>query len=313
MTLAALALAQNTAGAPEWIHLLPAGEVVAGLDGRTWRNPNPEAVIAASGVSANRQLPLDWEHATELRGPKGLPAPAAGWIDALELRAGAVWGHVTWTDDGRAHVAGRAYRFVSPVFTHTRTDNRIQALRSVGLTNTPNLTLTALNSRERETEMDELNQLWSILGLSEDATPSDVVVKVRSLAVATATNRSAEPDPTKFVPMAVFEETVREMNARASGIAEDLAVEKVDALQRRGTIIPGMRSWALSMCRKDPRLLDEFVEKTKGASYRAEHLLEPSRVAGMPPGARGPRPSTTEEEIASRLGVSADDMARIKA
>lgn len=144
--LAALVVPLETAAAPEWIELIPAGNVVAGFDGRTWRNPRPEGVIAASAVSATRPLPIDWEHATEVRGPQGLDAPAAGWIEALELRGGSVWGRVSWTETGRNQVAARQYRFVSPVFTFVRASGEIIRLKSVGLTNTPNLTLTALNS-----------------------------------------------------------------------------------------------------------------------------------------------------------------------
>ena len=311
MTLAALALAQNTASAPAWIELIPAGAVVTGEDGRSWRNPAPADVIAASRVSANRPLPLDWEHATEHRAPKGLAAPAAGWIEALELRAGAIWGRVAWTNNGREHVAGRAYRFVSPVFAHTRTDNRILALKSVGLTNTPNLALTALNSREPNTDMEELNQLWSLLGLDEGATPGDVVDKVRALTIATAANRSAEPDPTRFVPMALFEETVRALNANNSGLTEELALERVDRAQARGELPPMLRDFGLSMCRRDPRLFDDFVSKTKNASYRVDHLKGVPDLARHPPG-RGSITPSLDQEIASRLGVSAEAMARIK-
>ena len=285
MTFAALALAQNTAGAPAWIELIPAGEVVAGADGRSWRNPDPAAVIAASRVSANRPLPLDWEHATETRAPQGLSAPAAGWIDDLELRSGAIWGRVAWTDDGRAHVAGRAYRFVSPVFAHTCTDNRILALKSVGLTNTSNLTLTALNSRERETDMDELTELWSILGLDEGAAPGDVVERVRALATATAANRG-EPDPARFVPMAVFEETVRALNAQNTGLLEDQAVERVEAAQRKGQLPPFLKDFAVAMCKRDPRMFDSFIEKTKGASYRMDDPHRPILPKRYPEGHR---------------------------
>ena len=64
------------------------------------------------------------------------------------------------------------------------------------------------------------------------------------------------------------------------------------------------------MCRRDPRLFDDFVSKTKGASYRIDKI--PLGLDRHPPSARGPQPSTTEQEIASRLGVPAEAMARIK-
>ena len=58
-----------------WLPMIPAGEVI-GRDGRSWKNTNPDAVVAAFDA----KLPFDIEHATELRGPKGKEADAAGWI-----------------------------------------------------------------------------------------------------------------------------------------------------------------------------------------------------------------------------------------
>ena len=302
VSVAALALAQNTASAPPWIELIPAGAVVAGADGRRWTNPDPAGVVAASKVSASRPLPLDWEHATETRAPQGLPAPAAGWIDGLELREGAVWGRVAWTDEGRAHVAGRAYRFVSPVFTHTRDDNRILALRSVGLTNTPNLTLTALNRSELETHMDELGELRSILGLAADAPAQDVVAKVRELTTATASNR---PDPARFVPMETFEAVTRELNARNQGMAEEQAERHVAETIGRGQLFPAMKDWALALCKTNRPAFDDFITRTGPKLYAT---FGPSVLTGRPPGSTTAL-SHIEQEIASRLGLTAAEMS----
>lgn len=128
--------------APDWIQLLPDGPDIVGMDGRRWRNDHPHQVA----MDCRMPMVLDYEHASELRAPQGLPAPAAGWIDRLEIRgASALWGHVDWTDRARQQIQNREYRYLSPVFLHEKDSGRIVRLTSVGLTNQPNLPMTALN------------------------------------------------------------------------------------------------------------------------------------------------------------------------
>ncbi|RUQ34814.1 MAG: hypothetical protein EKK71_15210 [Candidatus Competibacteraceae bacterium] len=130
---------------PDWIELVPAGPEVVGVDGRRWLNDRPGQIVTAF-QQRRRPLVIDWEHATEYRAPQGLDAPAAGWVDRLEVRAGAIWGHVqTWTARARQQLTERAYRYLSPAFLFEKVSSRIVALTSAGLTNTPNLALVALN------------------------------------------------------------------------------------------------------------------------------------------------------------------------
>ena len=133
--------------APEWVELLPAGPTITGRDRRAWRN-DPAAVLAAFQTE-EKDLPIDWEHSSEIKAPQGEPAPAAGWITAMEERAGAVWGRVTWTERGAACVAAREYRYLSPVFTYDKKTDKIARLTSCGLTNQPNLYLAALNAEQQ--------------------------------------------------------------------------------------------------------------------------------------------------------------------
>ncbi|WP_295430042.1 phage protease [uncultured Thiodictyon sp.] len=127
---------------PDWLLLAPAG-VIVGRDGRTFSNPAPASVVAR--FLANRaDLPLDTEHATHIRAPVGLDAPAAGWITALEARHGEIWGRVSWTAAGAESVRTRAYRYYSPAY-HLNQSQEVASIASVGLTNKPNLYVTAMN------------------------------------------------------------------------------------------------------------------------------------------------------------------------
>lgn len=133
--------------APEWIQVLPPGPKITSEDGREWLHDQPEAVIAEFSVQHPPELVIDFEHSTERRGGQGLPAPAAGWIDRLELRSdGAIWGHVRqWTPIARARICAGEYRFTSPVILFSRRGNRVYKLTSIALTNKPNLRMSALN------------------------------------------------------------------------------------------------------------------------------------------------------------------------
>src|SRR3546814_18307145 len=81
---------------------------------------------------------MDYDHATDLAAPEGRPAPAAGWIEALEDRSDGIWGRVTWTPHGAQALKNREYRFLSPVFTHLEDGRVIRLLRASSTTN-PNL------------------------------------------------------------------------------------------------------------------------------------------------------------------------------
>ncbi|HRF45108.1 MAG TPA: phage protease [Candidatus Competibacteraceae bacterium] len=137
-------LPATASAAPTWIQLLPDSRDITGYDGRRWRNDLPDRVVAQSRMP----LVLDYEHASEHRAPQGLDAPAAGWIARLEVRGGAaVWGQVDWTERARQQIEAREYRFLSPVFQYEKDSQRIVRLTSAGLTNQPNLPLTALNRK----------------------------------------------------------------------------------------------------------------------------------------------------------------------
>jgi phage I-like protein len=129
---------------PVWVHLLPGGKFF-GSDGRgPYTVRSPDNVIAAS-MAAGR-LPMDENHSTQVASPQGRPAPARGWIVALQARPDGIWGEVEWNEAGHALMTQKAYRSVSPVFAHEK-DGTITRLISAALTNAPNLKqLTSLNT-----------------------------------------------------------------------------------------------------------------------------------------------------------------------
>ncbi|WP_174279028.1 phage protease [Sphingomonas bacterium] len=175
---AAVALGVDPSAPPEWLHLLPAGEIRTVDNRGPYRVADMSALIATS--MAGGKLVLDESHSTDLAAPQGLPAPARGWIVQLEARQDGLWGRVEWTSEASRTQPWRAYRGVSPVIAHDKS-NAVTALLRASLVNTPNLTgLTTLHAQDRT--MDNLRaQLITMLDLQTSADDRMVLAKVAEL------------------------------------------------------------------------------------------------------------------------------------
>ena len=174
--------------APDWIELVPAGENIEALDGRKFKNPDPSKVVERFN-SHPIDLPLDWEHSTEVKAPKGDEAPAAGWIKQLEIRNGAIYARIEWTKRGSASVCSKEYRYVSPAFTYNK-DREILAIASAGLTNHPALVMKALSHQETSTasavtqpaeEITMDPEIAEALGLDKNADKKAVLCAAKAL------------------------------------------------------------------------------------------------------------------------------------
>lgn len=166
----AMALPEGGGDVPEWIHLLPAGEVCT-ADGRGPYLVKSLQAIAA-GLAPGEKLPIDECHSTDLAATRGDPAPARGWIVELQAREDGLWGKVEWTGEGLRLMADKAYRGISPAVLHDKAMTVLGVLRA-SLTNTPNLLgLIALHSEggpSEESGMDWKAKLIELLGLDSAA------------------------------------------------------------------------------------------------------------------------------------------------
>jgi phage I-like protein len=133
------AVAITAEEAPEWIELLPAGRFAA-VDGRgPFLNDNPEQIVTASiAKMPPAGLVLDYDHSTDLAAPEGRPAPAAGWLKGLKVQDSAIFARVEWTQEAAAAIKAKKYRYVSPVFEHSK-DGRVERILRAALTNNPAL------------------------------------------------------------------------------------------------------------------------------------------------------------------------------
>lgn len=77
--------------------------------------------------TSNREVPVDFEHATEMPAYAGnIPsqgAPATGWIIQLDNRKDAgLWGLVDWMDPGLTYIREGRYKYFSPAVVFEYTD-----------------------------------------------------------------------------------------------------------------------------------------------------------------------------------------------
>jgi len=308
------------AAAPEWIELLPAG-VFYGRDGRgPFRLNDPAAVIASTiSTQMNAGLPIDYDHATDFGAPEGRPAPAAGWIRELEVRGGALWGRVEWTARAADSIVAREYRYVSPVFQFDPNDGAVTRLLRAGLTNNPNLHLTAIAASRtaaaawKDERMEFPNQeLRELLNLDADAGVAEVVARVRELradrdAKASASGAHAH-DPAHYVAVAEFERALTELNALRAERARERAQHTVEAAIRAGKIVPAQREWAIAYCAADARGFQAFAAKQP--SIVGGNL----GLGGEPPAERraGGALNAAELAICAQLGLKHSEFIRRK-
>lgn len=233
---------QVSGQAPEWVELIPAGEFAPRDSRAPWNNSSPEAVLAASRALA-MDLPVDYEHQTDYATQNGQPAPAAGWIKEMQVRAGAIWGRVEWTERARAMLAAREYRYLSPVFGYT-TDGRVvtHVLRAA-LTNDPALHLTALTRKEQSVMDPRLLKALGLLGLPETADEAALAKAIGDLrgaetalatvAKAAGIDKVEKPDDTartiSIALAAAKDASPLVAIAKAAGLPETATAEEIAA------------------------------------------------------------------------------------
>ncbi|MFV1934920.1 phage protease [Phaeobacter gallaeciensis] len=316
-SITTIALALNAEGdsVPDWIQLTPPGPHLTGRDGRQWRLTNPDAVVAE--FARNRaDLPVDFEHATQVKGAKGDAAPAVGWIKELEARNGAIWGRVEWNDAGRNSIASKGYRYVSPVFTFTKAAKEIRKMISAGLTNQPNLELAALNTEDRQGGADEVlpmnKAILEALGLPENASDLDVVTAINKMKTdeATARNRAENPDSGKFIPRADYDLAMNKISAfeTAEKERQDEAINTaVGAAIEAGKIAPSSRDYHVAACRSEGGL-EKFQQLVEASPV----IAKKSDLDTKDPGKNAIALSDEEMAACRALGMSETEFAEAK-
>ncbi|MEZ1841299.1 phage protease [Pseudomonas putida] len=308
------ALPSTEGQAPDWIELIPTGPTITGRDGRTWLfDELAQSLVLAAFADRGIDMVIDWEHSTEVVAPQGEPAPAAGWINQLELRAGALWGHVAWTPRAGEQVAAREYRFVSPVFDYDDTYRRILRMVSVGLTNRPNLVLTALNHETSEPQKMAIPlALAAVLGLDAAATDEQAVAAVTQLKATATARNNEQPSLDKFVPRGDYDLAVsRATNAeqaletRKADDHKALVNAEIDAALKAGKITPATAEYHRAACSEQGGI-DRFREYVKAAPV----VGDPSGLGEHKPDGTSTALNAEEKHVAKLMGMSEADFIK---
>jgi phage I-like protein len=255
---------------------------------------NADAVVARFQADA-ADIPVDYEHATHIRAPLGLDAPAAGWIVEMQARDGALWARVEWTDDGAEQLRSRSYRYYSPAFLLDESGG-IVGVPSVGLTNRPNLRVPALHRDGADTDPASIpgdpsamlpTALCTALGIPETATEPEACAAVDALKAdrATALHRAQTPDLALYVPRADYDAVLhrlREQEERAAAAAAAELSRQIEDLIAQG----------LTAARITPATVDYHraaaaapggLERLQAFVDAAPAVLSPETRTGQPP------------------------------
>ncbi len=279
-----LTLVLEAANLPEWIRLLPLGEVEL-VDGRPPFEVDRESLAAMVEAFNSRgvDLVVDYEHQS-LNGGR---APAAGWIKELAAKEDGLWARVEWTAQAQEYLRQKEYRYFSPVLKLDPETRKPLVLMHVALTNVPAMKgVTALVAKyggasleqtskvvgealeENNDWVEELkgrlnlaaeaqeDALWrktqeflqdltSALGLAEDATAAQVRGSLEALKAG------AEQ----------AEALTAELETLKSRLANEQASRAVEEALTQGKISPAQKAWALEYCRQDPESFQAFVAR----------------------------------------------------
>lgn len=270
----------DATGAPDWVHLVPAGTFV-GSDGRGPYHVRDAGAVIHRSMAAAR-LPIDENHAIDIRAPKGEPSPARGWIVEMQERGDGIWGRVEWTAAGRSMVADKDYRGISPAISRTAEGEIVAVLRA-SLTNTPNLTQLA-TLHHRSDSMNLLEQLRKLYGLADTVAEADVLAAVTAQKKAVDTHASqiaAIRTAAGLAPDMAPDAIVTELQSRQS--SGDQA-----AAQLRQTVVDlqsQLTTLQTTGAKKDAtRFIDDAIATGRAGvfplrdHYIEQHMKDPARV-----------------------------------
>ena len=141
------------------------------------------------------EILLDFEHASTVDRVDS-DTRAAAWISNLQVTDEGLVGDLKFTDIGAEAVSNRRLRFLSPVWEFDA-DIRPTVLKSVGLTNRPNIQGKCILNKENieptKKENPHMDKIKAALGLAPETSDEEVAAKVAELKAANeALNKEKE-------------------------------------------------------------------------------------------------------------------------
>ncbi len=301
------------------------------MEGVTTDTWHLDAALGAALVRLHAALGLDmvidYEHQTLRAADNGQPAPAAGWITALDYVAGdGLYATVSWTDEAQAALLSKKYRYLSPVFAFDPDTGDVLELLHVALTNNPALTqlpaLAALSAHsvtqptqpKKDNFMDK-TQVLVALGLALDTGDetaltalSATVAKAKALAAEVVALKANQFDPAKHIPLDEHKKVSEQLAALSAKQEAAAHGQLMTAALSSGTILPPNEAY----WRKQPlAALQEYLKDAKPLVA----ALSGTQTGGVAPAAATATAALTAEEqyTVAALGLDAAAFAKAKA
>lgn len=277
-----------TAG-PE-VHLLPDGYSYSD-DGRQLKfyiNPEIASRVVALAEKRERDTVIDYEHQTLVADVTGIQAPAAGWFRTLAYREGEglFITDARWTAKAKAYIEAEEYRYVSVVALHNPDTGEVYRVLHASLTNEPAMDgLNELEKRaaakfeindqpdEEDPPMNE--EQLKLLGLKKDATEEEVTAALKAklgeldgateqvAALKGQLEQAGNPDPSKYVPVAVVEELKIDLAALKATQTEGEVEQIVALAMQEGKLLKAQEQWAKDLGKSDLAALKAYVESAQ--------------------------------------------------
>lgn len=299
---AALPLAREGDAVPEWLHLLPAGEIRT----RDGRGPYRVANMSLLATLApGEKLAIDECHAIDIGKALGAPGRAVGWLVELQAREDGLWGRVEWNRSGQSLMEDKAYSGLSPVIMHTEKGDVLRVARA-SLTNTPNLLgLTALHAEEEEVPMDWRQKLIELLGL--DSAADDAAIDAAlSAKMAGGVEQSEMSEIALDSPVVLaLQSQLAEVTGTLNKLEQDRAREQaegfVDAAIAEGRVgLKPLRDDYVSLHMSDPTRAKKMIN--------AMPALKGATITGdLPPSQDASGLTATDREVMSMMGIGEDE------
>lgn len=301
-----------------WIQLTPAGEF-SSCDGRGPFVADQEAIFKAA---TGRKLPVDINHAIDIKGAKGEPSPAVGWIEELQARDTGIWGRVNWTDTGKDILKRKEYGAISPVLITTKDKPSIVVeIARASLCNDPGLPqLNRLFNKNGENAMDK--ELRAALELSDDAADEAVLEAVKTAFAAQksqtvlltnlrqATGLDDKADAKKLIETfkarltekqndaSDLEKQITTLNKQLVEVKQDRAREKAEAFVAKGIadfkIVPALKDHFIERHMREPEAVEKEVNAMPALMVAGLKNYEPAAEGSLTP---------DEKRVCTLMGV----------
>jgi phage I-like protein len=149
-----------------------------------------------------------------------------------------------------------------------------------------------------------VNETAHALGLTGSVKPAQLAACAKELVGANkGQQQTANPDPTKHVPMSEFVAVSSRLKALEDTQARDKAAEAVEAAMKAGKVTPAGKDWALAYASKDLAGFEAYLAVAPAVVAPGQH------GPGYAPPAAG-QLGEADLAVCSQLGLSPEDYKR---